>query len=199
MNASRKMHGFVQEFGYWVKSLDRSFVVTKEPIELDMLLDEVRSFARELLRQRGNSLTIKGSSDIVIEGDRQLLQIILRNLIDNANKYMRNGQITVAVSLRGTVAVIKVSDTGQGFSADKLDEVRTILMNPGNSIRAIRAHKGFGYCFMSDYSKLLDITIQVNNLPSGGASVVLGKFKVLNPAPGGCEKNHDYDADSIGR
>jgi hypothetical protein len=193
MNASGAIHHFVKDFGCWVKSLEHRFEVNPEPIELDILLREIAAFSKDMLKLRGNVLGIIGKSGCVIESDRQLLQTILRNLLDNANKYTKNGSITLEVRVDGEYASIVVSDNGRGFQGDKLSIVRRILSHAYDGMERFQENSGFGYYFIADFSKLLHIQVTAENPPTGGAAITLGKLKITGSRSPKVEKTIDYD------
>lgn len=57
---------------------------------------------------------------VVVLGDRDRLEQVVVNLIDNAMKYSPGGgQVEVTVALEGKEAVVNVSDRGVGIPADK--------------------------------------------------------------------------------
>lgn len=66
--------------------------------------------------QKGNSLTNNVSSNINIKINLNVVQFILRNLIQNANKFTSNGQITIDATEDNKFVYIMVSDTGIGMS-----------------------------------------------------------------------------------
>jgi signal transduction histidine kinase len=199
MSASSNIHRFVKDFGYWVKSLEHPFEVTLERVELDILLKEVAAFSKDLIHQKGNVLYITGKRDLVIETDRQLLQTILRNLVDNANKHTSKGHIMIEVEVRHQRGSIIVSDSGRGFQNQSLSVVRDILRNSYNGIGAVKENRGFGYYFVSDFSRLLNIKVSIGNLTGGGAAIVLENIKIANDIYPSEEKTIDYDKNSIGR
>lgn len=49
-----------------------------------------------------------------VSGDRLLLRRLIRNLLENAQRYGGNGPITVSVTRAGSRAVLEVSDNGPG-------------------------------------------------------------------------------------
>jgi signal transduction histidine kinase len=198
LNASSNIHRFVRDFGYWVKSLEHRFEVNLAHVDLDSLLKEVAVFSKDFMHQKGNTLYITGKRDIVIETDRQLLQTILRNLVDNANKHTSNGHITLEVGVRHQQGSIIVSDSGRGFQNQSLSVVRDILRNSYNGIGAVKENRGFGYYFVSDFSRLLNINVSIENLPGGGAAIVLENMKIINDKYPVTEKTHGYDKNSIG-
>jgi hypothetical protein len=76
--------------------------------------------------------------------------------------------------------------------------VRDILHNSYNGIGAVKENRGFGYYFVSDFSRLLNIIVSIENLPGGGAAVVLENIKIFSDKYPVEEETIDYDKNSIG-
>lgn len=62
--------------------------------------------------------------DAQVRGDALLLQVLLRNLVDNALRHSGATQIEVAVVQQGQRAVLSVNDNGRGIAADERERVR---------------------------------------------------------------------------
>ncbi|MEI6642267.1 MAG: ATP-binding protein [Novosphingobium sp.] len=75
-------------------------------------------------------------ADAVVTGDRQQLDQVIRNLIDNALKYGDPAQpVRVEVTREGTEAVLSVTDRGEGIHADHIPYLtrRFYRTDPGRS------------------------------------------------------------------
>src|SRR5205823_6075912 len=70
---------------------------------------------RPIAEQKGLYLALATEPDVRILTDRQKLQRILSNLIDNAIKYTQTGGVTLDWLLQGDEAIIRVRDTGIGI------------------------------------------------------------------------------------
>ena len=63
------------------------------------------------------------ATGLVVVTDPELLERILRNLLDNALKYTRTGGVLLGCRRRGRMVSIQVHDTGIGIPADRIGEV----------------------------------------------------------------------------
>ena len=67
---------------------------------------------------------VLGDGDATVAGDPLLLQVLLRNLIDNALRHGGGTLIEVAIAVQGTQAVLTVVDNGRGIAAAELERVQ---------------------------------------------------------------------------
>jgi len=104
---------------------------------------------RDVAEAKGVALVIGGTDDdhagwpskIVVSADRSRLEQVAANLIDNAVKYTPpGGVVTVKVRRDRDVAVLEVSDTGQGIPANELPKIWDRLFRGDKS----RAQRGLG-------------------------------------------------------
>lgn len=103
-------------------------VAKATPVEIDLgeLLDECVEQIKNRHHLRADAIRMtKGTGRIVIEADRNDLETVFLNLLDNAVKYSEGDpDITVKLSLRqGRMAEIHVKDKGRGISAEDLKRI----------------------------------------------------------------------------
>lgn len=99
-----------------------------EPVNIARLLDEVVGTARSLAEQNKNNLTVECPGDISpLVTDALRLRQILLNLLSNACKFTKNGDIgvrVVPVSSDGRQWLdFAVADSGIGMTPDQLDRL----------------------------------------------------------------------------
>ncbi|PZQ38964.1 MAG: hypothetical protein DI570_31155 [Phenylobacterium zucineum] len=64
-----------------------------------------------------------GSAAPVVLADRERITQVLVNLLSNASRHTHDGTISVAVTERGGLAQVSVSDTGEGIAPDVLAQL----------------------------------------------------------------------------
>jgi signal transduction histidine kinase len=95
-----------------------------ERLELRALTAEVLAKAAGAAVERGSQLTLDDGAALEINGDRVLLGVLLRNLIDNALQHTPAGsQIDVEISLSARCPTLNVSDNGPGIDPDERSRV----------------------------------------------------------------------------
>ncbi|HWU44101.1 MAG TPA: response regulator, partial [Bdellovibrio sp.] len=92
--------------------------IEKNNVNLEGLLQEISSMMRVKALGSGNHFEICKENQIPAEifTDRNRLQQILVNLINNANKFTHNGEIKILYGRRGSYVYFDVKDNGIGIS-----------------------------------------------------------------------------------
>lgn len=89
--------------------------ITAENVDLSACARrEIEPF-REGAQAKGLDLSADIESELWVKGDLQQIELIVRNLLDNAFRYTSQGAVTMTVRRDGQGAVLEVSDTGMGI------------------------------------------------------------------------------------
>jgi heavy metal sensor kinase len=108
---------------------------------LDDTLDECRRAVGVLAAERRVTLATTGASDVAVHADRELLQRLLVNLLQNAVQHTpAGGGVFVDVSLDGTEIAIRVRDGGRGIA----EADRTRIFDRFVQLDASRRGEGAG-------------------------------------------------------
>ena len=93
-------------------------------IELPQLARDVLGEVLPHAQARRIDLGVATSQPVAVQGQPEALQILLRNLVDNAVKYTRvGGQVDVSLLAEGDAAVIVVEDSGPGIPEAERERV----------------------------------------------------------------------------
>jgi two-component system, OmpR family, heavy metal sensor histidine kinase CusS len=96
----------------------------KHPVDLARLVEKVVENLRPLAEAKGLALTIHGDGSLTVFAEEARLTQVFINLVDNAIKYTpAPGSIVVTFGREGSLAVVRVSDTGIGISPEHLPSV----------------------------------------------------------------------------
>ncbi len=171
-NTSKANHHFINDIGYWIRSMGTDFVPDHTPFNLKELVRGKIEFLSPLARERNNTIEVEVAPDLELRSDRQLLRVMLRNLLDNANKFTRNGTISIHASSGPEGASISIRDTGCGMRPAVLQEIRQRLQDPGDGEPRYQA-RGNGFLFIATFARLLELEVEVESEWGKGTSVVL--------------------------
>lgn len=181
-NTADQVYQFVEEFNLWASSFTEGFSVNKTSFPLDGLLQELGLFFREMLDANGNRLIVQAHAHYTLRTDRELLKVILRNVIDNANKHSRECDITISASAEadGHVA-ITIADTGDGMSEPVLKRIHDRIAL-ASTAAGIERNSRLGYQMIIDFANRLDAKLDVHSERGAGTSVTLRVQGTVNDA-----------------
>lgn len=104
----------------WLKNRKSGQGPEPEMLSLNKLIEETLNFYRPIISATNNSFTYHCAPkdrDHLFCTDGQLLRCVLRNLIDNSNKFTQNGSIRVELNHEAGAGIITVYDNGKGLPA----------------------------------------------------------------------------------
>ncbi|WP_336516903.1 two-component regulator propeller domain-containing protein [Pollutibacter soli] len=173
---SKNVYSFVEDFGSWLGAIGKNFKPNVRPTDLNMLALELNDFFASLMQSKSNRLEIEIAPGKKIITDRHLLKIILRNLIDNANKYSSNSIIRVKLIYRNNSCSISVSDEGKGMPHSVIKRINDRQASDVNPYHFDWEEKGHGYKFILFFCSLLGLQVHIDSSAENGSNVVLGPF-----------------------
>lgn len=131
------LNHFTEHFFAWINSHRENFTVVNERVSINALFTEVRDLYEEIIRNEGNDILVE-STEIDCYTDKHILDTILRNLVDNANKNSNRGIISLSAKALNDRIEIYVSDTGEGLSDEQIVQInKGILTDKGIGLTII--------------------------------------------------------------
>ena len=95
-----------------------------QPVDMAQLCHQLCTQLQPLARRHEIELRHTALDSVIVDADELQLQRMLTNLIDNAIKYTpAGGQVNVSVEQGGESAVIRVQDTGPGFTDEQAEKI----------------------------------------------------------------------------
>lgn len=107
-------------------------------------------------------------------GDANKIRQILINLINNAIKFTKEGEVIVKLKYEQPMLSIEVSDTGIGISEHKVDKIFDAFSQSDNSIARKYGGTGLGLAICKKFAKMLGGDITVHSILGEGTT-----FKVV--------------------
>lgn len=98
---------------------------------------------------------------------------IIRNLINNAVKYTKQGRINISVQQEGAQLFLKISDTGIGIDEAYHFEVFEEYIQIDNDRRSLQNGMGLGLAIVNRLSYLCDIPIEMFSRKGNGTTFTL--------------------------
>jgi signal transduction histidine kinase len=168
-DASRKAYVLLDNLMQWVSLQKEKINVNKTPVQLTAVVDELLLLFRN--QAMGQSVTI--TRDIRVEEvitDRNLLQVILRNLLSNAIRHIPvGGKVIIQVIPSGNGIQLVVEDNGKGLDAETLKSISS----PGDHLNVARKGSGLGLELVREFAAQLGGSLEAGNVPGGGARFII--------------------------
>ena len=125
------------------------------------VIEPLQSELETMLQQRQQTLAINGEA--IVSGDATLVQVILRNLVENAHRYSPTGS-TIKVSIApGPTPILAVEDEGPGIDEAKSGELSKAFVRMDSRYGGI----GLGLSIVTRIAQLHDAQFFLHNRQPG--------------------------------
>jgi signal transduction histidine kinase len=133
------------------------------------VMDELAVMIEQVFRDKGAEIDWRAPDDLAFLGERQDLQEILGNLIENAAKFSkRRVRVSAGPSGLGQMIVV-VEDDGPGLPADQ----REAVMKRGARLDESAPGSGLGLSIVEDLTRAYGGRLTLGDSEMGGLKVVL--------------------------
>mgnify|MGYP001818226680 FL=1 len=153
-----------------------------EAFDLDKVVEDVAGTVDSLVRKNNNRLVIDKPAILgTVNADRTKVRQALFNLISNASKFTKDGQVTLAASREagkgGDWISFAVSDTGIGIPPDKIDKIFEEFSQAEDSTTRDYGGTGLGLPITKRFCEMMGGSIEVASVAGEGST-----FTVRLPA-----------------
>lgn len=178
--ATGNIHAFVKEVNLWARSQHENFQPAQHSFSFNELAGELQQFFEDMVLLNKNVLVVDCPEDVFVYTNRDILKAILRNLIDNANKHTRGGEVRLVFTNSDNGPVLTVTDNGTGMLASELQKIRRRLSNPVVNA-PVEPNSRLGYQLIADFAHTLGFTMSVQSSKGAGTSVSIGGLVLHSP------------------
>ena len=145
-----------------------------EEVDLAGLIAEVRSIAEPLAAANANRLEMTDAAALGrLYTDRTKLKQSLLNLLSNACKFTREGQVKLEVRASGTEASFCISDTGIGMTEEQLGRLFQAFSQADVSTTRQYGGTGLGLAITKHFCEMLGGSITVQSTPGQGSTFTI--------------------------
>lgn len=152
-------------------------VVHHEHFVLGDVLQEVYRKYQYDARTKGLKFIIKPEpGNVAVISDQNMVKRMLDEVVGNAIKYTRKGQVVFGATLGGGKIVLEVTDTGKGISEEALPRIWEPFMQEDVSTTRSFEGSGLGLTIVKGFIDLLGGTVEVESKPGMGTT-----FRLIVP------------------
>lgn len=153
ISINRRLANLVMDIQTFLRLRHKDIVLQTDNIQLRSQVELIITICRIMIADKNLSLTNSVDPTIYVRADRDRLQQVLHNLIENALKYTENGEIEIHAVAGGEV-VVHVADTGGGISED---DCRKIFDPYVRALESQREHPEGSGLGLSITKKLIEL------------------------------------------
>lgn len=132
------------------------------------VIDGLARVMRKVHEARQLEINVENADDLRFRGEKQDLEEMIGNLLDNACKWARS-EITVAARAADDRLVINIEDDGPGLSGDERKQV----LSRGKRIDESVPGSGLGLSIVEELVRVYGGSLRLDEAQSGGLSVRL--------------------------
>ena len=157
-------------------------------------LDELATTVCDLTEAKATSKGLMlhvSHPDLLVHGDKLMLQQIISNLVSNAIQYTEHGQVDVRFESEQNCLVIQVSDTGCGIAESEQQHIFNQFYRADNT-RALHDGLGLGLSIVQRLCHLIGADIRVISAQGQGST-----FIVTTPFPISASAEEIYAAQQV--
>ncbi len=147
----------------------RKTLENREPVDLGRLVEEVCDSHESSRAAKGLTFAQSLENEVVVEGERFILEMAVANLLQNAIEFSpRGGTVIVQLKREGRIAELRLEDDGPGipdYAIDRVFDRFYSLQHPDTGKKS----SGLGLCFVREAAELHGGRAQLRNGENGGA------------------------------
>ena len=136
-------------------------------LRLDKLLEEIID-SQQMILQLSEIETIISCPEIEIETDRDVIEQVLINLIDNTCKYAAEGKsLEILVAQESSKTIIEILDKGPGIPEKKLKHIFTKFYQADSALTDKAEGVGLGLSICQQLLSAMNASIRCQNRQNG--------------------------------
>ncbi|UJF34218.1 sensor histidine kinase [Paenibacillus hexagrammi] len=123
VSSAKRLSNLINDILDYSKLKHRELELQKENVELKGVVHTVVAMLSPLIRNKELEIVSSITDNMYVTGDENRIQQILYNLVGNAIKFTEQGQVRVSAKRLEGFTEVRVSDTGPGIPADRLESI----------------------------------------------------------------------------
>ncbi|GGN06316.1 hypothetical protein GCM10010967_46940 [Dyadobacter beijingensis] len=174
-DSMRQVKASLEEMLSYVKIRIYKKQATTELVDLSALIEENMQLYGKNTRINANTFLNEIPLNTCIETNAPLLKIIVHNLIDNANKFTKNGVVRAYVSVEEKQLRLFIEDSGRGIPSELRDWFQANGKNQSEP-----AHTGIGLVMVKELAPSVAERIVLEELSPGTRIIITFKRQIFN-------------------
>jgi two-component system sensor histidine kinase/response regulator len=177
LNSTQYTQQMLSNLLSWSKSQMKGVTVNLTNLNLKEALQGTFKIHQTIAAEKGIYLGNELKNNVSIIADRDMLQLVVRNLINNAIKFTApGGEINIADDIAGDYCRIIVRDSGTGIPIDKQENIFSLKVNSTYGTKNEKG-VGLGLVLCKEFTERQNGKITFESVPGKGTTFYVS-FKI---------------------
>jgi len=155
---------------HWSKSQMNNVSVNIQPVNVNRELQLTIGLFRAIALKKGISLTADLRVNHMIKADVHMLELTIRNILNNAIKFTpEGGMVTIKSSIENNCCILSIADTGVGIPVEVQSKVFELGMQSTTGTMAEHG-SGLGLMLIKEYTALQGGTVWFKSQVGAGTT-----------------------------
>jgi signal transduction histidine kinase len=174
-HTSQRLYDNAQNILNWVRYQNKLISVSKTTVSPFAIVEDLCELFKDVAAMQKNTLVNNVDMDDIIQSDKNILIIILQNILSNAVKYTHSSNITITSSHIKNKYKIIITDDGAGISENglmRIDAIRNKVKT--NMFDDSADGTGLGFIIIFELAELMNAEIILSSNANGtSVSIVI--------------------------
>ena len=168
---SQRTYNLLENLLEWARSQQQNVRVVPRRLALAELVRETTRLFRASAEQKGVTVSVGVPDDLLVYADRDMVNTVVRNLVNNAVKFTNGGgSVEITARQQGDQVEVTVSDTGIGMGSQEVGQLFTLEHPISRSGTRGEHGSGLGLLLAHDYVQRNGGTIRAESTPGKGST-----------------------------
>ena len=167
--------GLLQNLLNWAQNQQGKIPYNEEILDTRAIIQDVVKIFSTITIVKDIHINLKLKAKLFIQGDRNSIMMIIRNLLSNSLKFTNSGgsvSVTTGITSGGAAEIV-IQDTGIGIPKDKLSWLFEFRENKSTYGTEKEKGVGLGLTLVYEFVRLNRGTIDVRSIVGKGTKFIL--------------------------
>ena len=177
-HTSLRLYENAQNILNWIKYQSSIIKVQKTNVPLYVIVDDAAELLKDLVKVKNSVIINNIDPDFFLFTDKNILSIVIQNLVSNAVKHNTNVKIEISLESdkQNGLSKIVIADNGKGISNESLELINDIIEKYSTyKITENSTGSGLGFIIVTELLSLLGASFTVQSDLNGTIITILLK------------------------
>lgn len=171
-DSTETIHKLLESLLTWARSQRGEIKYEPTPCQLSELIQTNVDLFISSARRKNIELQIEQVADIMVVADYKMISTVIRNLVNNAIKYTKDGgRVAVAVEVFENAVAVNVCDSGIGMERDYLAQIFSLdAKHRSKTGTSGEKGTGLGLILCKEFLEMHGSELRIESSPGSGSS-----------------------------